>query len=107
MTGEPRGNTVDVFGPILNGGSAGDALTGVTGEGIGGANIVHWIRGSQMVQTFPVPLDPDKPVAFGPQTQFIRLYGVNVAARSGDHFPITLHFRNAPEATIEVMVQAR
>ena len=60
-----------------------------------------------MVQGFPVPLEPNKPVAFGPETQFIRLYAVNVAAKAGDHFPITLHFRKTPEATIEVMVQAR
>ena len=107
MQGMPKGNIVDVFGPLLNGGDAADALTGVTSDAAQGANIVRWIRGQQMVQNFPVPLPPGKPVAFGPQTVFIRLYGVNFAAKAGDKFPITLHFQHAPAADIDVIVQAR
>src|ERR1700727_1218992 len=60
MQGMPKGNTVDVFGPLLNGGDAADALTGVTSDAAQGASIVRWIRGQQMVQNFPVPLPPGK-----------------------------------------------
>jgi copper(I)-binding protein len=107
MRGMPAGNTIDVFGPLLNGGDTADALTGVTSDGAQSAGIVRWIRGQQMVQNFPVSLPPGKPVAFGPQTVFIRLYGVSAAAKAGDKFPVTLHFQRAPEATIDVIVQAR
>jgi copper(I)-binding protein len=100
-------STVDVFGPLLNGGDAADALTGVTSPAAQNANIVRQIRGQEMVQNFPVPLSPGKPAAFGPKTQFIRLYGVTTATKAGDRFPITLHFQHTPDATIDVMVQAR
>jgi periplasmic copper chaperone A len=107
MAGMPKGNVVDVYGPILNGGAVSDALTSVTSPAAAGANIIYQMHGQQTVQVFPLPLDPNKPVAFGPKTRFIRLYGVSVPAKAGDHFPITLHFKNTPAVTIDVMVQAR
>ena len=107
MHGMPAGNTVDVFGPLLNNGTAPDAVMSVTSPVAQAVNIVMWFRGSQMVHDFPLALPPGTPVALGPETQFLRLYGVSASYKAGDKFPITFHFQNAPDATIDVIVQNR
>ena len=103
----PPGIAIDIFGPFVNGGGSADAITGVTSGSIKAANIVMWVRGNQMTRDFPLALPPKQPVALGPQTQFIRLYGVDKSYKEGESFPITFHFQHAPDATIDVVVEGK
>jgi copper(I)-binding protein len=104
--GTPGDAFVDVYGPFLNRGSVLDALVNVTGPAVGSARLVMWIRGSQIIGALPLSLMPGKPVALAPQSQFLRLYGSRRTLKVGDTFPITLHFRHAPDVTMDVVVQA-
>jgi len=107
MQGMPSGPTIDVFGSIVNGGNLSEAITTITSPAFKAATIINWVRGAQYIQAFPLLLAPGKPLALGPQTQFLRLYGLGGSYKSGDRFPITLHFQHTPDATIDVIVQAK
>ncbi len=97
---------IDIYGPLLNGGGTADAVTGLTTAAGGAAEVINWSLGNQYTSGFPLALPPGEPVALGPQGQFIRLTGLGRSYGAGDHFPVTFHFAHAPDATIEVLVQA-
>jgi len=97
---------IDIYGPLLNSGGAPEAVTGITTDAGNEAEIIGWSLGNQYTSGFPLELPSGKPVALGPQGQFIRLTGLGRSYGAGDHFPVTFHFAHAPDATIEVMVQA-
>jgi copper(I)-binding protein len=103
----PGGLALDIYGPIVNGGGAQDAVTGITSTAGTSAGIVMWVRGSQFTRAFPLDLPPGKPVALGPETQFIRIYGVSSSYKDGDHVPVTFHFEHAGDAKTEVIVQGK
>jgi copper(I)-binding protein len=107
MRNMPAGNTIDVFGPLLNGGDTPDAVTSITSPAALAVNIVAWFQGNQMTHDLPIALPPGKPVAFNPQTQFLRFYGVKQSYKTGDKFPVTFHFQQAPEITIDAYVETR
>jgi copper(I)-binding protein len=103
----PQGFTSDIYGPLVNGGNTPEAVTSVTSPAGSAAGIVMWVRGNQMTRTLPLELPPGKPVALGPQTQFLRLYGLNKAYKAGESFPVTFHFQHSPDATIEVVIEGK
>jgi copper(I)-binding protein len=103
---QPIGAAVDVYGPFLNTGVVNDALVSVTSPVVSNVRLVMWVRGAQFVGALPLTLPPGKPVALTPQTQFLRFLGASKSFKAGDSFPLTLHFRNAPNVTIDVIVQS-
>ena len=98
------GTVTDLYGSFLNNGIKVDAITGISGPG--SVQLVMWVRGNQFAADFPIVLPAGKPVDFGPQTQFLRIFTGNQSYKAGDNFPITIHFQNAPDLTVPVPVQS-
>jgi periplasmic copper chaperone A len=51
-----------------------------------------------------IPLVPGKPVILAPGGLHIMLMGLHRPLKQGESFPLTLRFKNAPAATVEVAV---
>jgi copper(I)-binding protein len=105
--GLPAENVIDIYGPFLNSGGSADAITGVSSPSAAEVKLVIWVRGLQIANALPLALPPGTPIALGPQTRFLRLYGASQTYKAGDEFPVTFHFQHAPDVTIKVMVQAK
>ncbi len=61
-----------------------------------------------VMKMLPVPVltvEPGKPMVMTPGTVHIMLMGMKQQLRRGEHFPLTLTFKNAPPATVSVVVE--
>jgi len=59
----------------------------------------------KMMPVEEVPLDPGKRVELKPGGEHIMLMGLKRPLKEGDHFPLTLTFRNAGKREVEVRVE--
>lgn len=93
-----------VFVPLLNVGSAEDALVAARSDS---AAIIELRRNARYddpaEQAFPLP--PGHPFAMRPQGRHLRLIGLAAPLVIGQRFPLILDFLNAGEAEIEVHVE--
>jgi copper(I)-binding protein len=59
----------------------------------------------KMMPVKEVPLDPGKKVELKPGGEHIMLMGLKRPLKEGEHFPLTLTFRNAGTREVEVRVE--
>jgi copper(I)-binding protein len=98
---------VDIYGAITNQNVVPDALVGISSPAGSKAQFVIWVRSFQLPNNLPLDLPGGKTVTLTSQTQFLRLTGGNANWKTGQSFPVILHFQHAPDAKVNVVVKAQ
>lgn len=106
----PSSETVAAYFIITNTGMNPDRLLGVDTPIAGSAELhrhVHVDGMMKMQQIDTLPIDPEQQVTFAPMNNHVMLLELKEDAprAEGDAFPLTLHFQNAGDVTVDVEVR--
>ncbi len=101
------GSSIDVYLPLLNNGTEAEALVGAETPLSQKVIIVVRVGGREMTLEPTLALPPGKPVSFSPTGRFLRLQGLAVPVKVGEHIPLTLQFKHAGEGKIEIYVEEK
>ena len=105
----PGMTTAAIYVPLLNIGKETDVLLGASSDLAEKIEIHQEIDDNgikKMRKLDSITLEPNAPVSFRPGRIHFMVFGLKHQLKEGDMFPVTLQFKNAGSAKVDVMVQA-
>ncbi len=105
LWGPPTSGTeTDVFGPLFNAGTAGDALVSVSSPDAAQVDMRDGTNESASGKRI-IDLPPGKPVSLASWGIHLRLVGLAHPLKEGDWVPVTLVFKNAGAHDAKVLIE--
>lgn len=104
----PNAPTAPAYFVVHNGGHEADRLLSVETPAAARAELHEHVHSGDMmkmqrVDTVAIPADGE--VAFAPSGYHVMLFDLKQPLRAGDRFPLTLHFEQAGDVSVDVVVQ--
>ena len=105
----PGMTTAAIYVPLLNIGKQSDILLGASSDLAEKIEIYQSTNDNGIMKNAEadsITLEPNKPVSFRPGGLHFMVFGLKRQLKEGEMFPITIQFKNAGTAKVDVMVQA-
>ena len=100
----PEAEGAMVFMPLLNNGENAERLVGASSPAAGEAYLRKG-KGEDAERLEALDLEPGQPVALAEWREHIWLEGLEAPLKVGDRVPLTLHFENAGQITVDVWIE--
>ena len=92
---------------LTDNGKLDDALVGAESTVSDNITLVTVKDKKETEGTLRVPMPMGKTAKLTPDTQFLRISGIEKSLKDGDKFQLMLHFMRAPNATVDVTVHKK